>query len=203
MDNSVYLNQIKPFYDSLKYFDIKNNYLILYANQTFILPLIHTNLSTINKDIFLSHPNEIFHFLQMHELLHKKELTDKELKYIKDFVNKYLQLKNNNNEGIEINNTTLWCLELLISTSFEEKFINNPASKEIISLIDSNNKELESGLGTGVKLVLSKNGNQNFELEEDFDNIKNFEKAGFTTLFLVIITVILTCLFIAFFIFGN
>ena len=203
MDNSTYLNQIKPFYNSLKYFDIKNNYLILYANQTFMLPLIHTNLSTINKDIFLSQPNEIFQFLQMHELLYKQVLTDKELSYIKDFVKKYLQLKNNNNEGQEINNTTLWCLELLISTSFEEKFINNPASKEIISKIDTNNKELESGFGTGVKLVLTKKGNENFEVEEEFDNIKNFEKAGFTTLFLVVITVIITCLFIAFFMVGN
>lgn len=206
MDNKVYLNQLKTFYDALKPFDIQNNYLILYVpnlQKNFILPLNHTDLTSIPKEIFLSSPSEIFHFLQMHELLYKTELTEKEINYIKDFTNKYLELKNNNNDGKMINDTTLWCLELLISKSYEEKFINNPASKLVISIIDNFNKELESGLGIGVKLVLTKTGNQNFNLEEDIDTIKTFEKAGFTTLLLVIITVVLTCMFIAFFIIGN
>lgn len=203
MNNNVFFKQIKPFYESLKYFELKNNYLILYANQTFILPLIHTNLSTINKDIFLAEPSEIFHFLQMHELLFKMDLTEKEKEYIKNFTNKYLYLKNNNNNGLEVNNITLWCLELIISTSFTEELINNPASQEIISIIDNFSKEFESGLGNGMRLVLTKNGNQNFEIEEEIDNIKNFEKAGFTTLFLIIFTIIITCIFIAFFIMNN
>ena len=203
MNNEVYFKQIKPFYNSLKYFDVKNNYLILHTTQDFILPLIKTNLELINKDIFLAQPNEIFHFFQMHELLYKQELTEKEIAYISDFTNKYLQLKNNNNEGKDINNITLWCIELLISIAFRDEFINNPASQKIISLIDNFNKELESGLNTSVKLVLTKNGNQNFLIEEEIDNIKNFEKAGFTTLFIVIITVVLTCLFLAFFIMKH
>lgn len=203
MDNNVYLNQIKPLYESLKYFDIKNNCLILSAKQTFIIPLLHTNLSTINKDVFLSSPSEIFHFIQMNELLYKNELTEKELNYIRDFTNRYLKLKNDYSEGLEINNNTLWCFELLISKSFEESFINNPASKEICSVIDNSNKQLESGLGTSMRLVLVKDGNNNFETVEEINNIKNFEKAGFTTLFLIASSVILTCLFIAFFIIGN
>ena len=203
MNNEVYFKQIKPFYNSLKYFDVKNNYLILHTTKDFVLPLIKTNLELINKDIFLAQPNEIFHFFQMHELLYKQELTEKEIAYISDFTNKYLQLKNNNNEGKDINNITLWCIELLISIAFRDEFINNPASQKIISLIDNFNKELESGLNTSVKLVLTKNGNQNFLIEEEIDNIKNFEKAGFTTLFIVIITVVLTCLFLAFFIMKH
>ena len=203
MNNSVFLNQIKPHYESLKYFEIKNNYLILYTNKTFILPLIHTNLSTINKDVFLASPSEIFHFLQMYELLYKTELNDSEKEYIKSFTNKYLYLKNNNNNGNEINNITLWCLELLISTSFNESFINNPASQEIINIIDDFNQKLESGLGTGMKLVLTKNGNQNFDIEEEYDNIKNFEKAGFTTIFIIVFTIIITCIFIAIFVMNK
>lgn len=197
MNNNVYLNQIKPYYNSLKYFSIQDNYLILNLNQRFILPLIHTNLSEINTDVFLSQPNEIFHFIQMNELLYKTEINEKEIAYIKEFTNRYLKLKQNSIEGKEVNNTTLWCLELLISKSFNEEFINNPASKEIANLIDEDNKKLESGLSTGMKLVLSKDGNQNYDIEEEFDYVKNFEKAGFTTIILIALTVALTCIFFA------
>lgn len=203
MDNKTYFNQIKPFYNSLKFFDIKDNYLILNSKQTFILPLIHTNLSQFNKDIFLASPGEIFHILQINELLYKEQLSENEKKYIIDFTQKYLDLKKQNNEENNINTITLWCLEIIISKAFQEEFVNNPASKEITMLIDNNTKDFENGRNTGVKLVLSKGNNQNFEIIEDFDSVKTFEKAGFTTLFLVIITVILTCIFITFFILNN
>lgn len=203
MDNKTYFNQIKPFYNSLKFFDIKDNYLILTNNKTFILPLIHTDLSQINPDIFLAEPNEIFHFLQVNELLYKERLNEKEINYLHEFTKRYLKIKNDSTEGKNINSITLWCLELLICKVYQEEFINNPASTEIISLIDKNNSELENGLGTSVKLVLTKNGNKNFELLEDFDGLKSFEKAGFTTLILIIITVILTCLFLAYFIVNH
>lgn len=200
MNNNGYLNQIKQYYNSLKYFNIENNYLILTLDKQYIIPLINTKLWEINQDIFLSPPNEIFHFLQMNELLYKDELTENELNYIKNFTNKYLLLKRNNNEGKDINNITLWCLELIIGKSFDDEFINKPASKEILTIINNDNKDLESGLNTGIKLVLSKNGNHNFEMEEEIDNFKNFEKAGFTTIILIALTVTLTCIYFASFI---
>lgn len=203
MNNSIYLNKLKSFYNSLQYFDIKDNYLIFTNNKTFILPLIHTDLSQINPDIFLAEPNEIFHFLQVNELLYKNALNEKEINYLHEFTNRYLKIKKDSNEGKDINNITLWCLELLFSKISQEEFINKPASIEISNIIDKDNKELESGLGTSVKLVLTKNGNENFELEEEFDSLKSLEKAGFTTLFLIIITIILTCLFIAYFIINH
>lgn len=199
MNNNDYLNKLKPIYNSLLYFDIKDNYLILTTNKTFILKLIHTDLSQINPDIFLAEPGEIFHFIQMNELLYKSEINEKEIIYIKDFTSRYLKIKQKNNEGNEINNITLWCLELLISKSFNEEFINNPASKIITSLIEEDNEKIKSGLNTGLRLVLTKESDPT----TNNNNIRELEKAGFTTIILISLTIILTCIYFINFVINH
>lgn len=203
MDNKIFLNQMKNYYDSLKYFDIQNNYLILHLNKLFTIPLLHTYLSQLNQSVFLLNPSEIFQIIYILELLYKNELTENEKDFIINYVKKYLSLSESTLTGNEMDLNRLWCLEMPINNAYKEEFSQMPTSKLIISTIDKYNEEINSGLGKTPKLVLVKGDNPNFDIEEEIDDVKNFEKAGFTTLLLILTSIVSTCLYIAYFIVGK
>lgn len=203
MENKVFLEQMKLYYDSLKYFTIEDSYLILRLNKDFKMPLRHIHLSTLDQNIFMLSPTEIFQLFYVNELLYKEVLSESEIDFITSYTKKYLELSDNlkNNEDNNINK--LWCLEMPINYAYKNEFLELPASKLIISEIDKHMEEMNSGLGKSPRLVLIKGNNPNFDIEEEIDQIKTFEKAGFTTIFLIISAIISTCIYIAYFIIGH
>lgn len=202
MENKIFLEQMKLYYDSLKYFSIEDSFLILKLNNIFKIPLRHVNLYTLDQSVFTLTPVEIFQLIYVNELLYKNSLTDSEIDFIKSYTKKYLELsdKIKNNEDVKAN--TIWCLEIPINNAYKDEFLEFPACQIIISEIDKHNEELNSGLGNKQKLVLIKGGNPNFDIVTQGDSIKNFEQAGFTTIFLITSAIVATCLYIAFFIIG-
>jgi len=203
MENKVFLEQMKLYYDSLKYFSIEDSFLILKLNTIFKIPLRHINLSTLDQSIFTLSPAEIFQLIYVSELLYKEKLTDSEIDFIKSYTKRYLELSDNVKNNENTNTNKIWCLEFPINMAYKDEFLDFPASKIIISEIDKHNEELSSGLGKSPKLVLIKGDNPNFDLEEQVDQIKNFEKAGFTTIFLITSAIAATCMYIAYFIMGH
>lgn len=197
MDNKLYIEQMKNYYDSLKYFNVENNKLILNYNGYYKIPLIYTNLQLLNTNLFILNPIEIFQIIYMLELLNKNNLKQNEIDFINNYTKKYLTLKNNNT--IE-NNTDydnrIWCLSMPVYRSYDEKYINNEGSKIIQNIIQENNKEIENGHSKEPKLVLK---NPNFALIEEESNFENFKNAGFTTLMLIVSAIISTLTYIIFF----
>ena len=82
MENKVFLEQMKLYYDSLKYFSIEDSFLVLKLNTIFKIPLRHINLSTLDQNIFLLSPAEIFQLIYVSELLYKEKLIDSEIEFI-------------------------------------------------------------------------------------------------------------------------
>ena len=203
MENKIFLEQMKNYFDSLKYFDIQDNFLILHTDKIYRIPIFHTYLSQLEQNIFLLHPIEIIQIIYLLELFYKTTLSEIEKDFIKNYTNKYLSLSENSTNGNDINQNRLWCLELPINNAYKEEFSEYPCSKLIISLIDKHLEEINSGLGKSPKLVLIKNDNPNFLIEEEYDELKTFEKAGFTTILLILSSIISTCLYIAYFIMGK
>lgn len=203
MENKIFLEQMKNYFDSLKYFDIQDNFLILHTDKIYRIPIFHTYLSQLEQNIFLLHPIEIFQIIYLLELFYKTTLSETEKDFIKNYTDKYLSLSENSTNGNDINQNRLWCLELPINNAYKEEFAEYPCSKLIISLIDKHSEEINSGLGKSPKLVLIKNDNPNFLIEEEYDELKTFEKAGFTTVLLILSSIISTCLYIAYFIMGK
>jgi len=203
MENKIFIEQMKNYFDSLKCFDIQDNFLILQTDKIFKIPLLHTYLSQLEQSIFMLHPTEIFQIIYLLELFYRTQLSESEKEFIINYTNKYLILNENITNGNDINQNRLWCLELPINNAYKEEFSEYPCSKLIISIIDKHSEEINSGLGKSPKLVLVKGNNPNFELEENIDELKTFEKAGFTTLLLIASTVISTCLYIAYFIIDR
>ena len=197
MDNKLYIEQMKNYYDSLKYFNIENNKLILNYNGYYKIPLIYTNLQLLNTNLFILNPIEIFQIIYMLELLNKNNLKQNEIDFINNYTKKYLTLKNNN---IIENNTDydnrIWCLSMPVYRSYDEKYINNEGSKIIQNIIQENNKEIENGHSKEPKLVLK---NPNFALIEEESTFENFKNAGFTTLMLIVSAIISTLTYIIFF----
>ena len=203
MDNKIFLEQMKLYYDSLKYFEIQDNYLILKLNKTFKIPLKHINLSYLDQNIFNLSPAEIFQFIYVSELLYKENLEEHEIEFIISYTKRYLELSDTIKNNEDTNSIKVWCLEMPINSAYKEEFIEMPASKIIIAEIDKHSEEMNSGLGKNPILKLVKGENPNFEIEEPIDQVRNFEKAGFTTLFLITSAVAATCMYIAYFIIGH
>jgi len=202
MDNKIFLEELKNTYESLRYFNIIDNYLILKLDKEYKTPIIHTNLKNLNINLFLLHPTEIFQIIYMLELLYKNALSDFEINFIKDYTKKYLLIEDNNkSENNNINLNRLWCLGLPINLAYDIEFINMPCAKCIIAELNNHTNEIESGRGNYPTLTLKKGENPNFEIEEQND-MYNLEKAGFTTLFLITSTIVATLVYIAYFIIG-
>lgn len=200
MSNEMFLKQSQNIYESLRYFSIENNLLSLHTvNGPRVLALSNVSLASINQNLFLLKPIEIFHTLRTLELLYSKELTSNDIEFLKSYVANYLTLNDKALEGIEDNYNELNGFKIPIYLSYDPNFINNPASTIIQSIINNHSDEIENSKGKHPKLVLV---NSNYKGEEENDDLF-LSQAGFSTLILIALTVATTCLYIAGFIVGN
>lgn len=207
MDNKEFIFQMQNQYESLKYFIIKDNKLILNKDGTFVIPFNNVILSSLNPILFTLDPKEIFHILRMLELLQKKELTDKEKGFINQYVLRYLKLNNMALNDSNINTNLIISLNIPIYLSYDEEFQKYPGSLLIQKIIINYSENLEKNNGNSIdsqkRLVLIPKDNPNFIIEQENNYIHNFEKAGFTSLLLITSTIALTCAYIAYFILGK
>lgn len=201
MDNESFFKNLRLSYDSLNYFVINNNTLYYKNNdKIYSLPLTNINLSNLNPNIYLLSPNNIFRILYTLEILRKDEITDNETNYIVQYVNSYLKAEKERIENNSNNENELMCLSIPIYSSYDPELINKPASKIIQEQLNNYTDEMESGKSHGQKLVLT---NPNFPVTHDETDITDLGKAGYTVTMLIVITVILTSLYIAFFILNK
>ena len=203
MTNKIFLEQMKNLYDSLKYFEIHEQFLMLKLEKNFVCPLNYTNLANLNPSLFILTPNEIFQIIYSLELLHKNELSSGEITFITQYTEKYLKLNDLARNGEQIDANRLWNLSLPINFAYDEQYINTDAGKLITSIVDKYSIESENSLGKNPRLVLIKGENPNFEWEEDIDKYKPLKDAGFATIILIITTIIITCGYIIFYIISK
>ena len=204
MNNEEYLKKFQSIFPNLQFFRIENNTLILEYDGFFKMPLIHINLSLLNPNLFYLSPKEIFQVIYILELLYKNTLTEQEQAFIISFMNMYLTLndyvKSHNKEEKEMH---LSALGIPVLISYEEGFINNPASKIIQVMINNHDNEILSGKNKQPRLVRTNETMANFiPMEEDL-NFIDYGKAGFTTLILIGGAIISTVLYITSFIIGH
>ena len=206
MNNEVILKNLQTSYDSLKYFNIKNN--ILYfkdGENIYTLPLQSTNLIALSSNLFLLKPRDIYRIIFLLELLNKDSLTENDIEFIRQYTNKYLKLETMRLENQTIDENEVNCLSIPIYTSYDPKYIDKPASIIINELLNNHSQEIESGKSNVQTLALRPNNIPNTIIREDFEDspLNDFGKAGFTTIILIVGAVVLTSLYIAFFIIGK
>ena len=205
MDNDTIFITLQNSYDSLKYFNVKNNILYFKDNEhIYNLPLNIVNLYTLNNNLFLLKPRDIYRIIYLLELLEKENITENDIEFIKQYTEKYIKLEQSriekdNNHDIDENEVSSFSIP--IYTSYDPRFANKPTSKIIDELLYKHTKQIEEGTSKGQKLVRI---NPNFPKEDEQNNyLSDFGKAGFTTLLLIIGTVIITSLYIAYYVIGN
>lgn len=201
MNNKTFLNEMQHIYETLKYFYIEDDFLVLNYEGNFKIPFTNVILSSLNPNLFMLDPKETFHILYMLELLPKKELSISESEFIKQYVTRYLKLNDMALSNSNIDTQLVWGLSIPIYSSYDPEFINNQSSLIIQNLVNSHSENLENSnsIGKQQKLVLV---NPNFEQTYE-DPIVTFEKAGFTTLLLIASTVVATSFYIIHFILGS
>ena len=202
MDNEIIFRNLQNSYDSLKYFTIRNNILYFKDNdKLYSLPLQIVNISKLNPNLFLIKPRDIYRVIYLLETINKKEITEYDSEFIKQFTNKYLKLESDGLESSDINENEIMCLGIPIYTSYDPMFMNNPGSKLIQDILNNHTEQIENGKSHGQKLVLT---NPMFPKTEDEPNdLIEFGKAGFTATFLIILTVIITSIYITLFILNK
>ncbi len=201
MDNELFLQNAKNTYETLNYFTIKNNMLILNYNGTYMVPIKYTDLSKLNTNIFLLNPHEIINLIYMLELLHNNTLTEQEKTFINGYVKNYLKINDDVLNGNDKLQMTSYLLSIPIYTAYDPSFINTEPSILIQNIINEHSESLNSGKSKYPKLVLK---NDNFiPIEDENDLLNEFGKAGFTTIILISTAIIATCLYIAFFIVNK
>ena len=100
--------------------------------------------------------------------------------------------------GIQLSSEITYKIELPIEMASLDLYKNNEGSTIINDMIENHLKDVRSGRSNAQKLVLT---NSAFPKTIDDDNkLEEFGHAGFTTIFIVIATVLLTSLYIAYFI---
>jgi hypothetical protein len=199
MTNELYLNQIKPTYESLQNFQIHNNTLYFKDDTTYVLPLQTVKLYELNNNLFLLKPRNIYRIIYLLELFPKPELTDGDVKFIEAYVQRYLENEDRRLKGEEVDETELFQLGIPIYKSYDPIYIESKTSQVIQNVINNHSSSMEQSRGP--KLVLA---NPTFKGTTDEDNyLANLEKAGFTTIFLIAAAIILTSLYIAFFVFSK
>lgn len=199
MNNEIYLNQLKNTYESLRYFSIEGDLLILKLETTYKIPFTNVSLINLNHNLFVLDPSEIFHILYMLQLLPKQEITKEEENFIAQYVNRYLKLNDIALTEANLDTNLIWGLSIPIYSSYDPECINNPCCKIIQNIINNHSEEIENSKGKHPRLVLT---NPKFENTTNDVELTPFEKAGFTTLLLIWSTVAATCAYIAYFIIG-
>ena len=139
----------------------------------------------------------------MLELLHKNQLSENEINFIKSYTEKYLKISDDVKNNAYENTNRLWSLELPINLAYNDYFINNQTALLIMDMINNHAINQENSRSNYPTLKLIKGENPNFEFEIEDDNIKALKEAGFTTLFIITSTVLATCLYIIYFISNN
>lgn len=202
MDNQVFLNQMKIYYESLRYFNIENNHLILNIDDNiYKIPFTNVDLTMISPNLFYIDPKELFHILYMLELLPKKELNQTECEFIKSYVNRYLFLNDNALEDNKVNKELLWGISTPIYSSYDPTRVINPAAIIIQNTIANHSEKIESGRGNQQRLVLTKN--DAFAMIDEDPTPTDFAKSGFTTLALIFTAAASTIMYILNFIIGK
>lgn len=199
MENEIFLKQMQNYYESLKFFSISDGKLILHSDIDYKIHLDYTNLSSLNPNLFLLSPIDIFHIIYMLELLHNQNLKENEIAFIQSYANKYLKLNDLAIENNGVDGNLVWCFSIPIYSSYDPEFLNNPCSSIIQKIINSHSENLENGRDNHPRLVLT---NPKFQVNED-QNVEKFEKAGFTTLFLIAGAITITCLYIIYFVINH
>ena len=197
MNNEMFLKQYQNLYESLQYFSINENKLILNYEGTYTLPLINVSLVNINPNLFILKPNEIFHIIRALELLYKKELNENDIIFLKNYIKTYLALNDKALEGHDEYINELNGFQIPICLSYDPYFTNNPTSIIIQEIVNEHSNEFENGKSKHPRLVLA---NKEIINDPTSDDIL---QAGFSTLILIFLTVAATCLFIYQFIFKN
>lgn len=201
MNNEIFINEMKNYYESLQYFNLENNYLVLNYEGIFKIPFVNVTLSSLNPNLFSLDPKEIFHILYMLELLPKDTLNNNEVEFINGYVSRYLKINDLALENDGMDSNLAWGLSIPIYTSYDPLYLNKPGSKIIEDSLNSHTENLSEGRGNHQKLVLLKN--DNFSTISEDEPITNLAQAGFTTLVLIFIAVAATVLYIANFIIVN
>lgn len=203
MDNELVLKNLQKSYDSLRCFVIKNN--ILYFkddNKIYQLPLQTVNISNLNHNLFLIKPRDIYRIIYLLEILNKKEITEYDSEFIKQYTVKFLKLEKERLENAEVDENEIMCLKMPIDLAYNSIYSNNPSSLLIQNIINNYAEQIESGKSHGKKLVLEKE-NLPKTLDDEPNTWIDLGKAGFTTTFLIVLTIILTSVYIAFFVLNK
>ena len=202
MSNTDFLKYYSNTYPSLRNLHIEDNKLILTSNTIYKISFSHVNLiEYLNSNLFILNEIELFQTLYVLELFYKPELNSNEITFITNYVNKYLEL----NDLLLANQTTdekrINGLSIPIYQSYNDSFLNTPASNLIQNILNNHTMDINSGKNRGPKLVL-KNPNA-FTIETEENDLNYLEKAGFSVIILIVAAVTLTCLYLAFYMFGH
>ena len=201
MDNELFLQKYRDIYESLQAFSIQDNTLILNYNGVFMMNISHIKLSSLNTNLFLLSPTEIYQVLYMLELLYNDQVTNYEINFVTSYVNNYLNLNDSllsNGENTKDLEQKTNILGIPIYTSYDEGFNDKPVSNLVKDLLNKHMNDLENGQSKGQRLVRI---NPNVITEEtDFDYLKN---AGFTALALILLGVITTTAYIFYFVINH
>lgn len=206
MNNDVVFKSLQQSYDSLRVFDVINNILYFnYNGATYQLPLNIVSLSSLNPDIFLLKPEDIYRIIYLLELLPKDNLTPSDEEFITQYTEKYLKLEQGRIEEREndkgLDDKDILCLSIPINVAYDPRFVDKRASKIIDEILYRHTEEIESGNFKGQKLVrINPNVPREYSLG---DEVSDFGKAGFTTILIILSSVLFTGLYIAYFMIGK
>lgn len=202
--NQLYLDSVKNMYESLHDFSITNN--VLYYkkdNVVYQLPLI-VNLSAFNPALYSLSPEEIINVLYVYQLLYKSVLSDQEKELMVKYTNKYFEYNNNP----ELSPSNVFGLSIPVYTSYDDAFANSPGAMIIRAELTSKNEALEKyqnsveGRQKQMVRTLKKDDLPNteayLEYEEFANKLNRIQNAGFTTIFIIIGTVVATAISLLF-----
>ena len=199
MNKQEDLLELQRSFESLKYFILEYNNLILNYNGIFKMPLNHIILKSINSNLFKLDPPEIFQVIYMLELLYKTTLTEEEINFIIQYTNNYLILNDSVLEGNKALQTKVWCLGIPINLAYDQNFVNLQAALIIDKLNANHSQNLENGYNKGQKLELI-----NKKIPIIHDEEKNYAQVlgntGFVSLLLLISGIVATVAYVTYFI---
>ncbi len=205
MNNDIVFVNLQRSYDNLSAFSVKDNTLFFHFNgNIYQLPLNSVNLNLLDPSIFLLKPKDIYRVIYLLELLPKDNLTPSDEEFVVQYTEKYLRLEqerveHTDNEGYSIDEKTVFGLSIPINAAYNPQFVLKKAAKIIDELLCKKAEEIESGNFKGHKLVRF---NPSTPKEIDFDE-DGLQKTGFTTFIIIASTVILTGIYIAYYILGK